>query len=220
MPQPSPVSTKDRLLDAAERLFAERGVHATSSRDIVSEAGQRNESALQYHFGSREGLIEALHERRLGQVQAARFEKLEALLATDPTPSVRDLILAITLPVIELCGRDAGFIAYLRVFGQVAMAPSDALAHGLRHEAASVREAARLIMTQLDLHPRIERLRFDAISRFVILSLSQHARNDGSFRGRAFELYFNDLVDVVCGMLRADVSEETRRALARQGAQP
>lgn len=219
MSHPSPASTKDRLLDAAERLFAVRGVHATSSRDIVSEAGQRNESALQYHFGSRDGLMEALHERRLGQVQAARFEKLEALLATNPAPPVRDLILAVTLPVVELCRRDAGFIAYLRVFGQVAMAPSDAMAHGLRHEAASVQEAIRLIQAHIDLDPRIARLRFEAVSRFLILSLSQHARNAGTFRGRAFDLYFNDLVDVVCGMVLAGVSEETQRALARQGAQ-
>lgn len=51
------------LLDAAERLFAEHGISGVSDRRIAEEAGQRNHSAVAYHFGGRPGLLDALIER-------------------------------------------------------------------------------------------------------------------------------------------------------------
>ena len=56
-------TTKDRLLDAAERLFARDGVHSARIRDINELAGQRNPSALHYHFGSRMAVVEAMRKR-------------------------------------------------------------------------------------------------------------------------------------------------------------
>ncbi|HWH31408.1 MAG TPA: TetR family transcriptional regulator, partial [Egibacteraceae bacterium] len=55
--------TRERLLDAAEELMAERGVHGPSLAEITTRAGQRNNSALSYHFGGREGLLRALAAR-------------------------------------------------------------------------------------------------------------------------------------------------------------
>ena len=57
--------TKDRILDAAESLFADRGFGATSMRAITS-AADANLAAVNYHFGSKESLIEAVFARRLG----------------------------------------------------------------------------------------------------------------------------------------------------------
>ncbi|MFB6894006.1 TetR/AcrR family transcriptional regulator [Kitasatospora sp. NPDC056327] len=65
--------TRERLLRAAEELFAVRGVEASMTKDIVRLAGQGNPSAVQYHFGSREGLLEA--------IMAARQERTELALA-------------------------------------------------------------------------------------------------------------------------------------------
>ena len=53
----SKATTKTRLIRAAERLFAENGLGAVSVRDITRAAGAKNESALHYHFGSKEALI-------------------------------------------------------------------------------------------------------------------------------------------------------------------
>ncbi|WP_371481843.1 TetR/AcrR family transcriptional regulator [Kitasatospora sp. NBC_00315] len=52
--------TREKLLRAAEQLFATRGVEAALTRDITRLAGQGNPSAVQYHFGSREGLLDAI----------------------------------------------------------------------------------------------------------------------------------------------------------------
>ena len=77
-------STKDRLLDAAQRLFARDGVHGARIRDINALAGQRNPSALHYHFGSREALLEAILARYQRDVDinvAAALDRLERTLA-------------------------------------------------------------------------------------------------------------------------------------------
>jgi AcrR family transcriptional regulator len=56
--------TKERLLAAGEKLFARDGVHRVTVRELNEVAGQRNASALHYHFGSREGLLRAIVELR------------------------------------------------------------------------------------------------------------------------------------------------------------
>jgi len=70
--------TKQRILDAAEALFAEQGVGATSLRAIISAAGV-NSAAIHYHFGSKEALIEALFSRRITPINEARLARLEGL---------------------------------------------------------------------------------------------------------------------------------------------
>ncbi|MCC6442826.1 MAG: TetR family transcriptional regulator [Armatimonadetes bacterium] len=69
--------TKERLLDAAERLFAERGVQETSVREITARAGA-NLAAVNYHFGSKDDLILAVIARRLGPLNEERLCLLDA----------------------------------------------------------------------------------------------------------------------------------------------
>ncbi len=68
--------TKERILDAAEQLFAERGFRATSLRDITSRAGA-NLAAVNYHFQSKDALIQAVFARRLGPINDARLRMLD-----------------------------------------------------------------------------------------------------------------------------------------------
>jgi AcrR family transcriptional regulator len=70
--------TKERILDVAERLFADRGFPATSLRDITSEAGV-NIASVNYHFGCKEALMAAALERRLKPINALRLEQLDEL---------------------------------------------------------------------------------------------------------------------------------------------
>ena len=74
----SALSTKDRLLDAAERLFSERGYAGTSMRAVTRAAGA-SVSAANYHFGSKQALLQATLERRVQPVNARRIEVLAAL---------------------------------------------------------------------------------------------------------------------------------------------
>ncbi len=61
-------NAREKLISAADSLFAADGIEGVSQRRILSEAGQRNQSAIQYHFGSRQGLIRAVLERRVTRV--------------------------------------------------------------------------------------------------------------------------------------------------------
>ena len=67
-------SSREQLLDVAESLFLSEGIDRVSLRAIVREAGHKNPSALQYHFGNREGLIEAIVGRRFQQQETRRAE--------------------------------------------------------------------------------------------------------------------------------------------------
>ncbi|MCX4851966.1 TetR/AcrR family transcriptional regulator [Streptomyces sp. NBC_00893] len=67
------LSTKLYLIATAERLFAERGINAISMRKIAADAGQRNDNAVQYHFGSKQGLVDAIFEHRQVPIDARRM---------------------------------------------------------------------------------------------------------------------------------------------------
>src|SRR5215216_2582903 len=89
------------LLDAAERLFAERGIEAVSLRDVAA-AGQRNHSAAQYHFGDRRGLVAAVFERRMRVVSERRHALLDELEATGHDGDVDSIVAAIVIPLTEV----------------------------------------------------------------------------------------------------------------------
>ncbi len=72
-----PTDTRDRLLDIAERLFAERGLDAVSIRDIIGAAGA-NLGAINYHFGTKEKLIVAVLERRMVPLRQRCLQGLAA----------------------------------------------------------------------------------------------------------------------------------------------
>lgn len=75
-PSPGQEATKDRILDAAERLFSEHGFAATSTRAITQEAGV-NLAAVNYHFGSKDALIFDLLERRVHRLNSNRYRLLD-----------------------------------------------------------------------------------------------------------------------------------------------
>ena len=71
------MNTKDRILDSAERLFARDGFEATSLRAITAEANV-NLAAVNYHFQSKEALVQTVIGRRMGPVNAQRLALLDA----------------------------------------------------------------------------------------------------------------------------------------------
>ena len=100
------------MLEVAERLFAEQGLDAVSLRAVGQEAGQRNNSAAQYHFGSRQGLIEAIIETRSRPVEARRAE-LAARASARPDPPVRELVGLLVLPLVETLASPSHYLRFL-----------------------------------------------------------------------------------------------------------
>jgi AcrR family transcriptional regulator len=90
--------TKTRILDAAERLFGAKGFDATSLRDITAEA-QVNLAAVNYHFQSKDSLIDAVIARRIEPVNRKRLEMLDKV---GPNPSLEQILGSFLQPVLEL----------------------------------------------------------------------------------------------------------------------
>jgi AcrR family transcriptional regulator len=107
--------TRERLLREAERLFASRGVHQATSREITEAAGQRNVSALTYHFGSRDAVLWAILDRHNQPVDAIRGSLLDESVEDMPTRDlVGALLVAYATRLTTEEGRD-----YLRIVAQL-----------------------------------------------------------------------------------------------------
>lgn len=113
---PTPVE----LLAVAERLFAVRGVENVPLSRIVVEAGQKNRSALHYYFGSRDGVLTAVLNRRLAPINARREAGLDAL---PPDARLSDVLRATVLPLAEAVVTEPWGADYVAVIAQVMFHP-------------------------------------------------------------------------------------------------
>jgi AcrR family transcriptional regulator len=105
--------TKAQLKAAAQLLFARYGVDAVTVQQIVSAAGQRNNAALHYHFGDKDELIRQLVVDGAKVLDQRRREMLKALGASGRPVTVRDILVVLVMPVIEL-SNDARWAGYVR----------------------------------------------------------------------------------------------------------
>ena len=113
--------TKTRILDCAEELFARDGFHNTSLRGLTALADV-NLAAVNYHFGSKEALLEAVIERRLLPLNQVRSDKIAAVLATarqqQQPPAVRELLRAFVAPTLEFRNSSPGARAFIALIGR------------------------------------------------------------------------------------------------------
>jgi AcrR family transcriptional regulator len=100
-------STRQRILDTAERLFADEGFHATTLRRITREAGV-NLAAVNYHHGSKDALILAVFQRRLDELNSDRLARLEAVLSERDPPWLEDVLEAFIYPALLLGTQSSG----------------------------------------------------------------------------------------------------------------
>jgi AcrR family transcriptional regulator len=99
------INGKTKLILAAEKLFARGGIEGVSLREIAAAAGQGNHHAVQYHFGSREGLVQAVFAFRMEQMEERRAEMLAAAEAAGKLGDARTIVEIIFLPQLELPGQ-------------------------------------------------------------------------------------------------------------------
>lgn len=109
--------TKQKILDAAERLIAEQGYAATSLRQIIAEAGV-NLASVHYHFGSKEELLDEVVKRKADPVNAKRLELLDRAVAESAPgyPPVGQVLEAFLAPTAEAANRNPQFV---KVMGRI-----------------------------------------------------------------------------------------------------
>jgi AcrR family transcriptional regulator len=101
-------------MQTAERLFAERGLEGVSLREISVAAGQRNNYAIQYHFGDRDELIKAIYEYRARELNERRLASISELLEQGRAGDSRTLLRALLEPHARHIGDpDSNFLGFL-----------------------------------------------------------------------------------------------------------
>lgn len=126
-------STKDRILDVAEKLFAKNGFGATSMRAITNEA-KVNLAAINYHFGSKDGLVQAIFARRLVPMNEERLRRLRALEQEYGRQiPLHALVYAFVAPALELSrDKQGGGTRVISLLGRSYTEPSDPLHESVR----------------------------------------------------------------------------------------
>lgn len=122
----SGTDTKTRILDAAEHLFARDGFHSTSLRTITCQA-QANLAAVNYHFGSKDALLQAVFERRLLPLNQTRQERLEQVVAAAERSGIRPdtvtLLRAFIEPTLAFRQAESGAKDFIALVGRSLVEP-------------------------------------------------------------------------------------------------
>jgi AcrR family transcriptional regulator len=109
--------TQERILNAAERLFSERGIDGVSLREIAASAGVQL-ALISYYFRSKEGLYRAVFRRRIQPISAERTTKLRALMARkNPPARIEEVLDALARPWVELRDKRGGLL-YTRLIAR------------------------------------------------------------------------------------------------------
>lgn len=207
-------ATRSALKRAAEKLIADKGISKLSIRALLTLAGQKNESALQYHFRNLDGLLEAIAAERAEQIQARRSELLTQAVSTTTRPDLRTLCRLMVQPVFDLARASIEFRRYIKGFGhELALAESSALsvARTRGGGGSSGNELGVMLRAAL---PHLEgaayQRRMDAAVRLASASMYHQARQKNAFRGPESDLFLHSLVDALVGLLHAEESDATR----------
>ena len=118
-------STKDRILGAAEELFAQHGFAGTSLRQVTSRADV-NIAAVNYHFGSKENLVNEVFRRRMDEMSAQRIARLEAAMA-DGACDLEAVLGAFVEPALAMAQDRHGGGAFIRVIARAYAEKNDSL---------------------------------------------------------------------------------------------
>ena len=125
MGKPASFSTKDRILGAAEELFAQYGFAGTSLRQVTSHADV-NIAAVNYHFGSKENLVNEVFRRRMDEMTAARLGQLEQARSQQPG-ELRAVLAAFVEPALAMAQDRQSGGAFVRVIARAYAEKNDNL---------------------------------------------------------------------------------------------
>jgi AcrR family transcriptional regulator len=139
-------STKDRILGAAEELFAQHGFSGTSLRQVTSRADV-NIAAVNYHFGSKENLVNEVFRRRMDEMSAQRLARLKSSTQHHPG-ELEPVLAAFVEPSLALSKDQHGGAAFIRVIARAYAEKNDSLRKFLSDQYGHVpREFAKAIAT-------------------------------------------------------------------------
>ncbi|WP_179220264.1 TetR/AcrR family transcriptional regulator [Rhodococcus sp. NCIMB 12038] len=194
---------RDALISAGAELFADRGIEGVSLREVTRAAGQRNSTALQYHFGGRAGLVKAVVERGASSVAIRRHALLDRQAQCRVT-TVRDVASLYVIPLIGELDSGPFGRAFLQVVSHLMnsasqeLAPGDALWSLIHDNEGSMERWISLcdpVLPAASVGRPLHR-RFTAI-RLAHVELARRARSAVSGSSPLFVSHLTDIVEVV-----------------------
>jgi AcrR family transcriptional regulator len=198
-----PRSTKEQIVLAAERLFAERGYEGVSLREIGAAAGSGNNSAVQYHFGSKEQLVVAIFENRLTYIDDRRA----VLIAQLEPHHIRAWVECYVLPLLEQGEIEGSHYMSFIAAVEHQVGVFENLPERFRARTQRFHEAVSALMTDVP-----EPLRSHRILQVVRLSVhAASARERAKAQGLEvlpFAMHVADLLDGWAGFLQAPASSD------------
>jgi AcrR family transcriptional regulator len=203
-------SPKEQIVRAAERLFAERGVDGVAMREIGIAAGNANKSAVQYHFGSKDQLVQAIFEYRLPRLH----ERRRLLIAERQPDDLRGWVECQARAVFEQSELDGShymsFVAMLHEHGRRDV--FDRMSPEFRHAANSLHKEIGTFLPHV-MEPLRSRRIATAMVLIVHVAAGREQARAAGRRALPFAVELADLVDGMVGFLSAPVSPAARRAV-------
>jgi AcrR family transcriptional regulator len=210
--------TRQHLLDTAERLFGERGFHAVSLREIRLAAGARNTAAMQFHFGDRDGLVDALTARHMPRIATIQQRLFDTMIAEGRGDDRRSLVEVLVRPSAEYLTWGPGERNWVKIMAELSSMPD--LRAGEMRSIAPVPavEAGTTIYRMLcEEMPRLiaaRRMVLLAQSALQICADRARLEDADEHDGLPMRAFVENLTDMIEGSLFAPVSPATVRALA------
>jgi AcrR family transcriptional regulator len=190
------------MIEAAEKLAAERGLAALTVQAVQDAAGQKNKSAVQYHFGGRQGLVDALVAARMAP---ANERRISMLLALGEEATTRDLVEVLVVPLVEsVLSRKPSHWA--RFLVQAIGDPATGLAALAAVDGRALRTAqSRLEARLTHLAPPARALRVQSIFGYACVVLA--AYEVGALPADLTDdLLRAEIVDACCGLVDASTA--------------
>jgi AcrR family transcriptional regulator len=202
-------ATREAILAAAERMFAEHGVFAVSNRQVSEAAGQGNNTAVGYHFGTKADLIRAIARRHSGRIEEIRRRMVaEAADSTD----VRDWVACLVRPLTEHLDRMGSPTWFARFGAQVMTDPAlrPIMIEEFQSSPALVRIIDAMHHCLPDLPPEIRAERDDMARQLLVHMVAERERAlaEGTPTPRpTWPAAANGLIDVLVAMWHAPITE-------------
>lgn len=212
-------TTRKLILDAAEHLFARHGINGVSLRTIVTRAGV-NTAAIHYHFGSKDGLVEAVFARRAVPIAEERMRLLAACAeAPGRPPSLEQIIHAFVMPTMR--GRHIKEYARLRASMVADWSPFVGSLFGKYFDVSTGRFLAAVKAALPNLPEKDVYWRVHAMLGAMVYPLANPGRINrltaGAFDPSDFEDALGQLVPLLAHMFRAPPSATPQSAAEKQG---
>jgi len=210
--------TRNQIKAAAQMLFARHGVDAVTVQEIVDAAGQRNNAALHYHFGTKEELIRQMVVDGAAVLDERRRGMLEDIEARGGPRSIREVLLVLVMPVIEL-GEDERWRGYIRFTSNLQASDPNALRAALNNRWNTGYVACfNHLKTMLPLPAGVIEQRLSIFSIYANSILSAHeaaleTRNTKSSRLWGQRFTIENILDTLEATITCPMSEPTQAKL-------